>query len=408
MSNLKASGEAERQHIVIGSPEYFRSLVALVACGFASFALLYCVQPLFPLFSAAFGISPAASAVSLSAPALVLTVTIFLGGIASEHFGRKRIMALSLFGTAICNQLSAIAPDWQLLVVCRILVGVVAGGVSAVAIAYLAEEMEPSGLGFAMGLYVGGNCMGGMLGRLLTGAIAEVAGWRMALTAMSLLGLVAAMAFVLLLPPSRNWRPAEGYGSSYHSMMFGRVFQTPMLPLLLAFPFFLIAPFTAVYNYAGYRLILPPYHLGQATLGAVFLVYIFGVVGSGVCGRAADRFGRGRVMVAGVGVIIAGMLLTMAKPLVAVVTGMAIITFGFFGAHAVASAWVGRLGAASKGHATAIYMLSFYLGITIHGVLAGWFWQYLHWEGVVGIGLVACACALALAVALSRGEPGNT
>ncbi len=339
---------------------------------------------------------------------MVLTVTIFLGGIISERFGRKSVMALSLFGTAICNQLCAVAPSWQLLIACRMMEGVTAGGVSAVAMSYLAEEMEPSGLGFAMGIYIGGNALGGMLGRLLTGAIADLATWRVAMTTMSALGFAAAVVFVLLLPPSRNWRPAKGRGASHHLMMFGLLFRTPMLPLLFAFPFFLVAPFTAIYNYAGYRLILPPYNLRQATISAVFLVYIFGILGSAVFGRAADQFGRGRMMVAGAGVVAAGALLTMASPLAVFIAGIAVITFGFFGAHAVASAWVGRLGKASRGHAAALYMFSFYLGIAIHGVLGGWFWQYLRWKGVVGMGLATCACALALAIALLRKERSSS
>ncbi len=385
-----------------GTSAYRRAVCGLCASGFATFALLYCVQPLLPVFSARFGVTAAASSLSLSLATLVMTVSIFAAGIASERFGRKRVMALSLFGSGGLNLLCAASPDWPTLLVLRTLEGVVAGGVPAVAMAYLAEEVLPAGLGTAMGVYVAGNALGGMLGRLLTGAIADVAGWRAAMAALSALGFAAAVAFLMLLPPSRNFRPAPARGPAYHAALFARLLRAPLLPWLLAFGFLIGGPFVTIYNYAGYRLVAPPYRLNQTEIGAIFLVYVFGIAGSTLFGRIADRAGRGPVLMVTSLLLGLGVVATLAAPVLAIMAGIALLTFGFFGAHAVASAWVARLGRDAKGHASALYLFSFYAGLSIVGSAGGGAWQRFGWPGISVMAGGLALLAFVVAVRLTR------
>jgi len=44
-----------------GTPEFRRTNLALFSAGFATFALLYCVQPLMPVFARDFNVSAAES-----------------------------------------------------------------------------------------------------------------------------------------------------------------------------------------------------------------------------------------------------------------------------------------------------------------------------------------------------------
>ena len=387
--------------IMLGSRAYRRAAAAMGASGFATFALLYCVQPLLPVFSNAFGVSPAESSLSLSAATAIMTVSIFASGIASERFGRKSVMLVSLFGSAAVNLLAAAAPGWGSFLALRTLEGVVAGGVPAVAMTYLSEEMHPSGLGFAMGLYVAGNAFGGMIGRLLAGSIADVAGWRAAMAALSVMGLAAAVAFLFLLPPSRNFRPGErDAGIAFHLGIFLRLLRHRAILLAMAIAALIVGPFVTVYDYAGYRLLAPPYRLSQTEIGLIFGVYVFGIAGSALCGRLADRLGRRSVLTASTLLMTLGLALTDARAVGLIVVGIAVLTFGFFGAHVVASSWVGRIGKETKGHASALYLFSFYAGMSVLGSLGGAVWQAAGWNGVaafaVSLGLGAVACAVAL------------
>ena len=205
---------------------------------------------------------------------------------------------------------------------------------------------------------------------------------------LSLLGFGAAVAFVLLLPPSRNWRPVPGRRLVHHLVVFRSLLRLPALRLLVGFGFVLVGPFVSLYNYTGYRLTDPPYDLGQTVIGAIFLVYVVGIVGSAVFGRVSDGVGGPRAI--------------LAALLWAIVAGIALVTFGFFGAHTVASAAVGRIAPRNKGHASALYLFAFYAGMSVFGAAGGWFWQAGRWPGVVGLGIVLSLIALEFARRLQR------
>ena len=389
--------------IVLGSPAYGRAAAAMGASGFATFALLYCVQPLLPVFSERFGVSPAESSLSLSLATIVMTVSIFAAGIASERWGRKRIMTLSLFGSAAVNLLASAAPGWGSFLVLRTLEGVVAGGVPAVAMAYLADEMHPGGLGFAMGLYVAGNAFGGMAGRLLAGAIAEAAGWRPAMAVLSLMGFVAAVLFVVLLPAERRFSArGSDAGVAFHLALFLKLLRDGRIRFLMGIVALIGGAFVTVYNYAGYRLLAPPYRLSQTEIGLIFGVYVFGIAGSALCGRLADRLGRMKVLI-GCGIVLtAGLLLTTAETVPVIVLGIAVVTFGFFGAHVVGSSVVGRVGRDARSHASALYLFSFYAGLSVFGSLGGTAWQWGRWPGVAVFTVTLSLCANACVAVLSR------
>ena len=63
-----------------GSAGYRRASLALFCAGFATFALLYCVQPLLPLLAAHFAVSAASSSLALSLTTLSLALTLLLAG----------------------------------------------------------------------------------------------------------------------------------------------------------------------------------------------------------------------------------------------------------------------------------------------------------------------------------------
>ncbi|MBZ4346350.1 MFS transporter, partial [Mycobacterium tuberculosis] len=72
---------------------------------------------------------------------------------------------------------------------------------------YLSEEIHPSFVAFSMGLYISGNSIGGMSGRLLTGVFTDFFGWRVALAAGSGFAPAAAAVFWPGLPQARPFRP---------------------------------------------------------------------------------------------------------------------------------------------------------------------------------------------------------
>lgn len=144
--------------------------------------------------------------------------------------------------------------------------------------------------------------------------------------------------------------------------------------------------FVTVYNFVGIPLMEPPYQLSQTLIGFIFLIYLVGTFSSTWMGKLADRYSRGRVLLTGILIMLAGALLTLAVPLSMKIMGLALFTFGFFGAHSIASGWVGRLADKNeKAQASALYLFFYYGGSSIVGATGGIFLIRFGWGGVISV-----------------------
>ncbi|MGV7241469.1 MFS transporter [Caballeronia sp. M23-90] len=387
-----------------GSRAYWHASIALLFAGYATFSLLYCVQPLLPEFTKTFGVSPAQSALSVSVATAALAIAIFVAGFVSEGWSRHKLMTLSLTISSLLTIIAAFLPSWHGLLIVRALEGLALGGVPAVAMAYLAEEVHPDGLGLAMGLYVGGTAIGGMSGRVISGILADFFSWRVAIGGIGVLGLLATLAFRALLPPSRRFVPRVGMGFTHHRTALTGHLKNRGLPFLFLMGFVLMGSFVTIYNYVGYRLIAAPFNLNQTEIGAIFVVYLTGVVASPWSGKMADVFGRGRVLIAALVLMIAGVAMTLSTSLPVVIVGIACMTFGFFAGHSVASGWVGLLAKGAKGQAAALYLLAYYIGSSVLGSWGGHFWTIDGWRGVTGLVFVLLVIGVGGAEYLRRRE----
>ena len=386
------------------TPAFIRTVLALFSGGFATFALLYCVQPMMPVLSREFSINAAQSSLILSVSTAMLAIGLLITGPISDRLGRKPLMVFALFSAAFFTIASALMPTWEGVLVTRALVGLSLSGLAAVGMTYLSEEIHPQHIGLAMGLYIGGNAIGGMSGRLITGVLSDFVSWHTSLLIMGLIALGAAGLFWKFLPPSRNFRPNP---LNARNLLEGFVlqFRDAGLPLLFLEGFLLMGAFVTLFNYIGYRLLADPYNLSQAVVGLFSVVYLSGIYSSAKIGALADRLGRRNVLWAVIVLMLIGLALTMFTPLPVVVAGVLMFTFGFFGAHSVASSWIGRRAIKAKGQASSLYLFSYYVGSSIAGTGGGVFWHYGGWNGIgVFIGLVLLA-ALGVALKLAKVQP---
>lgn len=388
-------------HIELGSPAFRSASRALFAVGVATFAVLYCVQPLQPVFSREFGVSAAESSLSLSLTTGLLAPMLLVASSVSDTIGRKRVLLWSIFASAGLTAIAACAPDWTTLLCVRLLTAVTLSGLQAVAMAYIGEEVAPRAVGYAMGLFVSGSSLGGLAGRLLSGFVGGAASWRIAIAAIAVLAAAAGLYVWRALPESRHFRPASPrIGSRLLSLRTH--LGDRRLRALFAVAFLSMGAFVAVYSLVGYRLLAPPFGLTQSVVGAIFLIYLVGTLSSGTAGRLSDRIGRRRVMLAGLATGLLGLALTMATTLWIVVPGLAIFTAGFFAVHATASGWISHHATVARGQASALYLFAFYMGSSLLASAIALLWPLGGWPAVT----LAAAILLVLAMAVTNWGTG--
>ncbi|MFC0250691.1 MFS transporter [Massilia consociata] len=393
-----------RGPIAAGSPDFRRINRAMAFGGFSVFALLYCVQPLMPLLAQDFSLTPAQSSLALSVSTATLAVALLGSGGLAERIGRKQLMVASMAGGALLTLLSSFAFDYTQLVAARALLGLVLGGLPAVAMAYLSDEIDGASLGRSMGMYISGSAFGGMSGRVLSSVISDFVSWRIALGLLGAAGLVAAWEFSRSLPPSRHAGAQRTKGPGFLDGLRTHL-RDEGLPWLFVLPFLLMGCFVSLYNYISYRLLAPPFGLSQSAVGAVSLLYLLGMFSSMWAGKLADRLGRRNVLWLFIAVMIAGLLVTLHESVAAIVLGTGLATFGFFAAHSVASSWVGRRARPPQALASGIYLFSYYVGSSVVGWFIGHVWEHRGWPGVIAALGALLGVAIGIALRLRRLAP---
>jgi YNFM family putative membrane transporter len=383
--------EREKSHIERGSLDYRRANLALFIAGFVTFSTLYTFQPLFPQLVSEFAISPALASLTLSVATFALAWMLPISGSFSDVYGRKTLMGVALLLTSLLSLACFTDTTLTTLLLIRLLQGVVLAGVPAVAMAYLNDEMSPHAIGAAMGLYIAGNACGGMVGRILTSFLVDMFSWRQTVAIIGLIALLLSCLF-WLLPPSRNFHRQSFSLKSTSNTLLSHL-REPGLFCLFTLAFLLMGSFVTVYNYATFYLLSSPYNLSQSQVALIFFAYAFGACGSGVMGELTSRFERSRILLTALGIMATGILLTLLNSLSAIIVGIVVFTIGFFGAHAVASAWVGVRATTARAQASSLYLLAYYLGSSISGTGGGVVWSAMGWYGVVGLVLVLLVTA---------------
>ncbi|WP_166436374.1 MFS transporter [Tsukamurella asaccharolytica] len=386
-----------------GTPAYRRTTLALFVAGLTTFGSMYSTQAVLPELTRVFGSAPAVSALAVSVTTGLLAIAIIPVSALSERFGRTRVMTASAVAAVLLGLVIPLAPTLPVLLILRGLQGIALAGVPAVAMAYLAEEVDGRDLGGAMGRYVAGTTIGGLLGRVVTAVGLDVMAWRGAMELFAVAAAALTVVMIRTLPASRYHVPKPVSVGTTMRGMVGHL-RRPELVTLFVLAFLLMGGFVSVYNFLGFRLLAEPFALAPSVVGLVFLIYLAGTVSSGAAGRLADRHGRRRVLLASIATMGAGLVGTLPDSTPSVLAGMVVFTAGFFAAHSVASGWVGRLATEHRAEASSGYLFCYYAGSSVLGASGGAAFAALGWTGLVVAVSVAIAAAFALVIVVLPGS----
>jgi YNFM family putative membrane transporter len=390
---------------VRGTAAYARLLAALFCAGIATFAQLYSPQAVLPMISADLGVGAADAALVISASTVGLAIGVIPWSALADRVGRVKSITISVSIATVVGMLVPFAPTFGLLLAGRFVEGLMIGGVPAIAVAYLTEEVNPVHAARAAGTFVGGTTIGGLLGRLVCSPVAEVAGWRVGVLTVAVICGLAAVAFVKLAPRPRGFTPVSRGGVKPEGSLGHRLvtnLRTPRQLVLFAQGFLLMGGFVALYNFLGFRLTSAPFHLSASMVSLVFLAYLAGTWASSRAGAEAARFGRKRVLLVSVAVMMVGVAITLSDNLIAVLLGLVVATAGFFGAHSTAAGWTGQAAPVGEAQASSLYNLFYYGGSSAVGWFGGVAFDARGWTAVAITILVLAGIAASLAALFLR------
>ncbi len=385
------------------TPRFWRATLALCLGSVMVFSNLYITQPLLPMISEAFTVTPLQAGMTLSATTLALGCCLLLFGPLSDAIGRRVIILTTLTLLALTTFAAAFASEFTPLLLLRALQGVFIAGLPAAAMAYMGDEFEPKALLLAVGLYIGANSLGGIAGRVISGLAAHHWGWQASFLFLAAFDLLCLLLVAWLLPASRRFearplRPRHMLGD------LGGHLRNPMILAACVIGGFNFFIFVNQYSYITFVLADAPYHLSSDWLGLLFLTYLTGTLAAGFSGRLVAGRSQPKAMALGVAILMFGSLLTLIPHLAGVVLGLFVNALGFFFAHTQAAGWVTRHALRARASATSLYLTFYYAGATLGGFYLGLFWRWAGWSGVVAGSILILSLTLATALWLGRRE----
>lgn len=377
----------------------FRRLMAgLFFAGVATFAQLYSPQGLLPLISADLDVTADQAALLISASTIGLALAVIPWSFVGDRLGRKPAMTISIIAACVFGVGATLAPSFGLILAFRVLEGVALGGVPALAMAYLNEEVHPAATGESAGTFIAGTVIGGLIGRIVAAPLGEWYHWRIGMAAVLLLAVASAICFLLLTPTARKFQPMTTSLRNAITSITTNL-RSPVLIVLYLQGMLLMGGFVAVYNFLGFHLLDEPFNLPVSIVSLVFVAYLMGTVTSPWAGRMASKYRPSQVLMVMTTTMIIAVLLTLIANIWVLLLGVLIFTGAFFGAHAVASGWAGAAAEGGRAQSTSLYNLCYYTGSSIFGWLGGIFLTQYGWTGTVVMTAGLAALAL-LATAL--------
>ena len=365
--------------------------IGVAAAGLATFINLYATQSVLPTLADAFGTSLARTGLTITATLVAIAgVAPFVGAI-SDALGRRRLI-VGAAGLLVLPTLGvALAPSFGVLVACRFAQGLLLPFIFAVTVAYIADECDGAEAVRATGTYGVGTIVGGFTGRFVAGWMTDLVSWRAAFGVLAGLTLVLALVIAAALPAERRFRPVRGWrGSlaSYRSQLRNR-----QVLATCAVGFAVLFSIVGTFTYANYLMAGPPYFLGPAALGSVFLVYLLGAVSTPLASRLTVRLGRRTTVWIGIGVGSAGLLLTLSPSLPLIVAGLGLVAVGIFTEQVLSIGYVALVSRPARSTGVGLYVTSYYVGGSLGGVAPGWLWTHFGWPGCVALALAVQAMA---------------
>ncbi|CAI1088341.1 Inner membrane transport protein ynfM [Serratia entomophila] len=364
------------------------SLVLLLAGASAfSVANVYYAQPLLDAIAADFGISLAAVGMVITVTQLGCALALLLVVPLGDRVNRRRLLAAQ----QLLLIAALLAVGWSnsslLLLAGMLLVGLLGTAMTQGLIAFAATLAAPHERGRVVGAAQGGVVLGLLLARTLSGALADIGGWRTVYFFSAGVTLVLLPILARLLPALQTPPQTLSYPALLRSMLTllrrDRTLQIRGMLALLMF-----AAFSIFWSALVLPLSRPPFNFSHSVVGAFGLVGAVGALAAMRAGHLADR---------GLGQLASGvclLLLTLAwlplgmlgYGLIWLVAGIVLLDLAGQAIHVLNQSMIFNAHPQSHSRLVGCYMLFYAAGSGLGAFASTHVYAWAGWSGVCWLG----------------------
>ncbi|NQD76478.1 MFS transporter [Pseudomonas sp. CM27] len=385
------------------TPSQTRWITLLLAITSAmAVATVYFAQPLLESMAAELGVAQQQIGWVVGATQAGYAFGLLLIVPLGDLIDRKRLILGQLLFSAVALVGVGMAPNWSVLLLALASTGLMAVMVQ-VMVAHAASMAAPGQQGRAVGTVTSGVVLGILLARLVSGGLADVAGWRSVYLVAA--GLLMLMALVLwrTLPSGQRMAHGPGYRALI-AAQFSLYRHDRLLRQRGLFGVLIFAAFSVLWSAMVMPLSAAPLALSHTEIGLFGLAGVAGTLAAARAGRLADQGLGERSTGLALALLVLSWLPTafVEHSLIAFVLGVLMLDFAVQAVHVTNQSILlaGRGVMASR--LIGAYMCCYSLGSGLGAVLAGWVYAHWGWAAVCGLGMAISAFALGYWLWLQR------
>ena len=373
--------------------------IAVFLLGVVVLLNLYTTQPILGHIADWAGVSTAAAAWTISATTFGVAMVAPIAGAISDHLGRKRIILYTLALMIVATVLCSLSPPFPLLLVLRAIQGIGIPFVSAVTVAYMAEEF-PAQIAVRINtVYLAGAAFGGFSGRFFSGLLVSVSDhWQLVFIPITVLLILTILATMSWLPKEQHFKPSASVRDGLTGLPHV-IRQPELLGVCFVGAGLLFLQVTS-FTYGSLELQEPPFSLSTFRVSLIFLVFLVPMITTPMFGMVMGRIGEVRCYWIAATIGILGLELTALESTPLFVVGLALWVIAVFGGQASCTRYTARYFTHNRSAAVGCYLTAFYLGGTIGGVAPAPLYESYGWHATLVL-LIGIAIATAVVATLT-------
>ena len=312
-----------------------------------------------------------------------------------DLYKRKTIILIN-FAVLVLSLLTiALAPGIHLILLASLLTGV-CSVMPQIFIPIAAQFSTPATKGRNVGIVLSGLLTGILASRVISGITGEYLGWRFIFFVAAALMVICGCVIVRVLPDIPS-----NFKGRYRDLMkslFSLVVEYPQLRVSSFRASIAFGSFLALWSTLAFKMGQAPFFAGNNIIGLLGLCGIAGALTASFIGKYIHAVGVKRLNYIGCGLIFTAWLSAYwgQDSYAGIIVGILLIDIGMQCIQLSNQTTIFALNPKASNRINTIFMTTYFIGGSLGTFLAGTFWHWFGWTGVVGTGIVLTACSLTI------------
>ncbi|KAA5436111.1 MFS transporter, partial [Bacteroides cellulosilyticus] len=310
-----------------------------------------------------------------------------------DLYRRRNIILVNISILVVSLLTIALAPNIHLILFASLLTGA-CSVIPQIFMPLAAQYSTPETKGKNVGIILSGLLTGILASRVVSGIVGEYMGWRFIYFIAAGLMVVCLLIIIRILPDLPS-----NYQGSYAGLMkslFSIVKKYPQLRIASLRAGFSFGSFLAMWSCLAFKMEQAPFFAGNNIIGMLGLCGIAGALTASSIGRFINTVGVKRLTYIGCSLIISAWIVLYAGQYsyAGIIAGILLIDIGMQCIQLSNQTSAFALCPQASNRINTIFMTTYFIGGSTGTFLAGTFWQWFGWTGVVGTGILLTSCSL--------------